>query len=374
MSIRALVSRQAFAAGKNHRAFALRPLKTISLMASVSLLLACSDSVTTPVAVSAVADTAARDLFGLGGYWAMAQGINDFGRVVGAASDERGRSHAFVWSELGGIRDLGTLGGSMSAATAINNNSQIVGWATTASENAHAFLITAGQPVMKDLGVPAQGLASWANDIADDGTVVGQWLTGAGESRAFIWTATLGMQDLPAPPSLGALQATAINSRGDIVGFGAAVETGAVHALLWRPNSSVVDLGTLPGGSESIAWAINSGGDVVGATRRGEEPEHAFRWTAQDGMRDLGVLPHMDWSVARDISDNGIIVGYSGQTGSSIGRAFVWSAAGGMKDLGGLTAGVSDATGAFAINWYARAVGFSWNGVRFSPVIFGPVR
>ena len=344
-----------------------------SLLAAMQLLVSCRESITTPAnADSLSVQEEVRDIVGLGGYWAMGEGINDFGRVVGAASDARGRSHAFSWSELGGVHDLGTLGGSFAAATAINGSSQVVGWSSTVSEDVHAFIMTVGQPGMRDLGTPAGGIASWANDIADDGTVVGRWETAAGWSRAFVWTPTAGMRELPVDSSFGDVEATAVNSRGQIVGFATRIETGTLRALLWSPSGDVQELLTFPAGAESAAWSINNSGHVVGESWRETEPHHAFLWTPEDGVRDLGVLPGMDWSIARDINDRDYIVGYSGRNGSPIGRAFVWSARDGMRDLGALnsTDGAGAATGAYSVNWYGRAAGFSWNGAAFRPVIF----
>src|ERR1700736_5767490 len=51
-----------------------------------------------------------------------------------------------------------------------------------------------------------------------------------------------------------------------------------------------VDLGTL-GGSNSIATAVNDRGQVVGYSRTaGDAESHAFSWTATEGMVDLGTI------------------------------------------------------------------------------------
>jgi probable HAF family extracellular repeat protein len=128
---------------------------TLSLTAALLGAVGCDDSATMATAAdeSPVPVEEIRDLPGLGGPWAIARAINDFGRVVGEASVGGASWHAFSWSELGGIRDLGTLGGPLSAATAINSGSQVVGWSWTTAGVAHAFLLTVGQ-AMRDLGTP----------------------------------------------------------------------------------------------------------------------------------------------------------------------------------------------------------------------------
>jgi probable HAF family extracellular repeat protein len=87
-------------------------------------------------------------------------------------------------------------------------------------------------------------------------------------------------------------------------------------------------------------------------------------------MRELGVLPGMDWSSARDISDQGHVVGYSGRNGSAFGRAVLWTEIEGIRDLGTLPASDRTESGALAVNWFGQAVGYSWNGSAYRPVLF----
>src|SRR5581483_8946967 len=62
----------------------------------------------------------------LGGVESRAFGINAAGRVVGYASRQDGRFHAFLWDGI--LRDLGTLpNANESFAYAINDVGQIVG-------------------------------------------------------------------------------------------------------------------------------------------------------------------------------------------------------------------------------------------------------
>ena len=330
---------------------------------------ACADPPTATNDAPETVRSEIRDLVGLGGLWARARAINDFGRVVGDASLTASTIHAFSWSDLGGIRDLGTLGGSLSAAAGINAQSQIVGWSITSSGVQHAFVVTAGE-VMRDLGTPVGGIASEASDINDNGTVVGNWLTATGETRVFLWTQAAGMRDVPGGARYQWVRANAISAHEQIAGVGMDRNAGTSRALIWEASGDVREVGTLPGAAESIALAINLDGHVVGASGDATGAYRAFLWTPSGGMRDLGVLEGMDWSIARDISDRGHVVGSSGPAGSTAGRAFLWTESGGMRELGGLPASDRTESGAFGVNWYGRAVGYSWNGSTFRPVIF----
>lgn len=329
----------------------------------------CADPPTSTEGAPGPVRSEIRDLVGLGGLWARARAINNFGRVVGDASLTASTIHAFSWSELGGIRDLGTLGGPLSAAAAINAQSQIVGWSITRNGVQHAFVVTAGE-VMRDLGTPQSGIASEASDINDSGMVVGNWLTATGETRVFVWTQAAGMRDVPGAARYQWVRANAINAHGQIAGVGMDRNAGTSRALIWEASGDVREVGTLPGAAESIALAINIGGHVVGASGVAAGAYRAFLWTPTNGMRDLGVLEGMDWSIARDISDRGHVVGSSGPSGSTAGRAFLWTESGGMRELAGHPASDRTESGAFGVNWYGRVVGYSWNGSTFRPVIF----
>ena len=345
-----------------------RSIEALSLSVTLIAALACGDVVTTASSDTTRPTDQIRDLVGLGGSHSVARDINDFGRVVGASLVGPLAMHGFSWSELGGIRDLGTLGGPYSDAIAINRQSQVVGWSTTREGVTHAFLLTVGSP-MQDLGTPVNGLASEAADIADDGAVVGRWLSTSGETRAFVWTQRNGMSDLAPGVGLTGAEATGINSRGQITGFAVHTMSGARRALVWATSGEARDIGTL-GGAESMAFAIDVDGRVVGASKVASGAYHAFLWSADRGMSDLGVLPEMDWSIADGMSDNGYVVGSSGTTDSTVIRAFLWTQQLGMRDAGSLTGIGRQESAAFGVNWYGRAVGYSWNGTTYRPVIF----
>lgn len=67
------------------------------------------------------------DLGTLGGSDSRALAINDQGQVVGNSLTAVFTSHAFSWTQAGGIVDLGTLGGPHSNAVAVNESGQVAG-------------------------------------------------------------------------------------------------------------------------------------------------------------------------------------------------------------------------------------------------------
>jgi probable HAF family extracellular repeat protein len=183
------------------------------------------------------------------------------------------------------MQDLGTLGGLTSAAMAINRSGQVVGSAQTADGDTHAFLWTQSGG-MQDLGTLG-GPSSSATGITDDGAVTGySQATTGGPNHAFFWTAAGGMKDFgrlgendPEPQ--------AINNHRWIVGFAPPAPPSNIrgyHAFVRIPQVGVQDLGCCQ------AFAVNINGAVVGMTVEDGDGNEAFLWTQAGGMQDPGKL------------------------------------------------------------------------------------
>jgi probable HAF family extracellular repeat protein len=182
------------------------------------------------------------DLGNLGGGRGTAEGINDFGIVVGTArvastpaGDIWNIGHAFVYTGETGILDLNTLtataGWELYDAHAINNFGLIVGYGThtTASGSGlDAYRFNPWTREVIDLGRFPGGGISYAYDINAKAVAVGAAYldaSGAGNFRAALWLpgqpGALNLNDLiPAGTGWTLRQATAINNEGQIVGWG----------------------------------------------------------------------------------------------------------------------------------------------------------
>ena len=221
----------------------------------------------------------------LGGDYGLAAGINESTEVAGYASSSDSWTHAFRWTEAGGIQDLGALGVGYSAALDVNNTGEIVGH------------------------------------------------TGYTDStrRAFIWTAGGGMNVIPGAAADSF--ATAINEVSSVV--------GAVHdednigtadppvAQIWYGDGTMAAIPSTLGGVGSIAVGINLANTVVGMAANSSNEFHAFKWTSSGGMQDLGSLGYCNsgdfdsCSVAASINVHGDIVG-SAAFGSDQSHAVLW--------------------------------------------------
>lgn len=196
-----------------------------------------------------------------------AYGINDSGQIVG----ENGNGRAFL-SSGGVVRDLGTLGGTWSSAFGINKAGQITGWANLSNYSSHAFLYSGNGP-MQDLGTLPGSDYSWGWSVNNRGQVVGACHL-AGQDypniHAFVYSSSSGMQDLnnliPASSGLTVEEATAINDKGQIVGW-----TTSRHAFLLSPlNPASRPYPTpppvcTPGATDRLAKWNGTGWDTVSA-------------------------------------------------------------------------------------------------------------
>lgn len=155
------------------------------------------------------------DLGTLGGNWAIAFGMNERGQIVGGSFLATGELRAFLWQD-GVMTDLGTLGGTSSVAQS---------------------RFPASCNLQPDLGT--LGTFSLANGINNRGQIVGRSIAANGEDHAFVWFGDL-MTDLnsviPGGSGWTLIEATSINSSGQIVGFGTI--NGQTHAFVLTPNEN----------------------------------------------------------------------------------------------------------------------------------------
>ena len=220
----------------------------------------------------------------------------------------------FVWekNEMRGLPNFP--GGNNGFATGANNLRQAVGWAE--------------------------------NDIHDLTCVSPQVL----QFRPARWT--LGppdqIQDLPLISGDTSGAATAINDNGQIVGISGICDQAvgrhtAKHAALWE-NGAVTDLGNLGAQWWNTPTAINQRGDIVGFAGDPAFVEgdivHAFMWTKEDGIRHLKPLPrrtppHLD-SEAYGINEARQVVGVSCDANFVDCRAVVWNHGNTPTDLNDL--------------------------------------
>ncbi|TAN05604.1 MAG: hypothetical protein EPN38_10595 [Rhodanobacteraceae bacterium] len=285
------------------------------------------------------------------GVSSSATGINEPGLVTGQSENGRidpatgfPETRAVLWVNRK-IRDLGTLGGSQSIATNANLLGQAVGGALTAKSDPFA-----DAPMAGCRWSPISGSGSNWGTFAENTF----FFPGTTATHATLWwgSAKFDLGTLGGPDST----ALDINELGQVAGWSYtsyhANEFGVpdVRPFVWSVwDRKMRDLGTL-GGACAMASAINNRGEVVGySTLVDNSTLHPFLWTAKGGMRDLGTLGG-PYAHANASNDRGEVIGYStmlsaGQAPAyNKGRAFYWYK-GVMKNLGTFGDAYSDANG-----------------------------
>jgi probable HAF family extracellular repeat protein len=192
--------------------------------------------------------------------------------------------HGFFW-ENGRMVDLNTLGGNCTLVYALNNRGQLVGQSTLAGDaTSHPFLWESGK--MTDLGALGgnYGYAGWLND---GGEVVGS-ASNQGERAllAFSWKGG-AMTNLGTLNGDACSAADAINANGQAVGgsgipaapiFPACIDA-VEHAVLWQ-DGHILDLNALQSAPSGLtlneATFINDRGEIGGFGTLANGETHAF--------------------------------------------------------------------------------------------------
>jgi probable HAF family extracellular repeat protein len=212
----------------------------------------------------------------LGGTYSYANGLSDDDVVAGSAYLPTGESHAFVWTPTLGVQDLGTLGGTHSYAWIVRN--LVVGNSSlTGDSGSSAFVWT---PTAGSVGLSLGGTYSQINEVNGNREVVGYaHLPGNSTYHAFFWSETAGFTDLG---TLGGpwSQGYGLNDDGTVIGQ-SATTAGESRPFVWRAGEGMTNLGTL-GGSWGYAYDINNRGQIVGQTSTTDGESHATLWDGSD--------------------------------------------------------------------------------------------
>jgi probable HAF family extracellular repeat protein len=293
----------------------------------------------------------------LGGLSGGGSGINDRGWATGFANQQGDNvSHAALWVGGPQVIDLGALGGpgfnSAVAWPVKSNNGVVVGISDTNEDQ---------QPADNFSCYPFFATGSPTGKVC----------------KGFRW-ANAEMTPLPPFPGGFNSYATAVNNRGEIVGWAengvadptcnTAVQTLQFRAVIWEPDGTMKELPPLPGDSTSAATAINDLGQVVGISGAcgiavgSVSAAHSVLW--QSGVpTEIQNFGGHTWNTPTAINNLGTVVGFSlpsGQDGTRNFEAFLWTQAGGLQRLGKLPGDIR--AEALGVNEKNQVVGLSRGG------------
>src|SRR6266850_4438185 len=244
----------------------------------------------------------------------------------------------FVW-ENGVMRGLLPFpGGNNGFATGANNLGQVVGWAENGvhDPNCCCTQVLQFRPAVWTLGPPdqIQDLPLIAGDssgaataINDNGQIVGisgicdQAVGRHTAKHAVLWENGTVTDIYPNPPAPWWNTPTAINQRGDVVGFAgdpAFVDGNILHAFMWTREDGIRHLKPLrnrtPEHVDSEAYGINEARQVIGVSCDADLVDcRAVIWDHGNTPKDLNDLKAPGYSAvltsAKDINNKGEITG-----------------------------------------------------------------
>jgi probable HAF family extracellular repeat protein len=250
----------------------------------------------------------------------LALGVSDDGATVVGSS---GKS-AIAWTASAGIHGLEGVTGYNCKAIGVSGDAAVpVGTCLGSGTKARPVRWVQGK--VEDLD--AQGTGSeWVTGVNSDGSVVVGYFVGTAttQTRAFRWTASSGVVEIPMLVSGQDTYAFATTRDGSTV-----VGQSGTAGFRWSIGSNPQSLGT----RDSTALGVNADGSViVGQMPNDGGNAHAFRWTQAEGLVDLGVLSSDLETHAYDVNaDGSVIVGESGP--EEQGEALLWTKSGGLQPL-----------------------------------------
>ena len=208
---------------------------------------------------------------------ALAVAVNPSGQVVGYSSTAGGETHAFSWTQAGGMVDLGTLGGSYSQRAAVNDSGQVVGVSDTTGGRARCTRSRGRRRAGWSTSAPSAAPPASPSAVNDSGQVVGDSDTASGADARVLVDAG-GRDGRPRHPRRHRQRRRCGERRAARSSATAPPPAAQTHAFSWTQAGGMVDLGTL-GGSSASPSAVNPSGQVVGySDTTGDGATHAVLW------------------------------------------------------------------------------------------------
>jgi probable HAF family extracellular repeat protein len=212
----------------------------------------------------------------LGGTCSTADGINDYGHIVGSAClPGETLPHAYFYRDKMAV-DLGTFGGVSADATNINLSRQIAGNYQLSDGSIHGFewqnktwvdLGSLGGSYTYPFGINSSATVIGQSDVSNDPDPI----FGVPPYHGFQWAGGV-LTDFGQIFGSKFNFAFGINDAGTIAGSADTAGDLGAHAILWN-RGSVQDL--TPGNtSNSSALGINNNGQVVGISGLVDDPAY----------------------------------------------------------------------------------------------------
>jgi probable HAF family extracellular repeat protein len=225
-----------------------------------------------------------------------------------------------------------------SQANSISDDGSVVVGGSSSASGVQAFMWTAAGGLVGLGDLPGGTFGSGAHGASADGSVVVGMGSSASGFEAFRRTSATGMVGLGVLPGFTDSQAIGVSADGSVVvGGSGTFELDTAEAFRWTETTGMVSLGNGDFTYSAASGVLADGSVVVGQGGPEFMNLEAFRWTEATGMVGLGFLPGgppANWSSAWGVSaDGSIVVGESYSATAGGNAAFVWDAVNGMRSL-----------------------------------------
>ncbi len=241
-------------------------------------------------------------------------GVSPAGIAVGRSVRNDG-SHAFTWTQNGGIVGLPDLAGrSFCVSNSANDSGVVVGTGATTVFGSGRLPVVWQNGVASQLPLPAGQTLGDANSVNASNVAVGSVNAGS-DQRGVIYSggsATIITQTTTNGSFF--LTAFGINDSGRIVGQGidpqnAARNVGIVYDI---GQSMAFEVGALPGANGALAFGVSNNGYVVGSSMQNQGLGLPFIWSEANGMVAIALAAGTILGQAEGVNSSGWVVGTDG--------------------------------------------------------------
>lgn len=258
--------------------------------------------------------------------------------LVGDSSDADVSTHAYRWSEAGGLLAVGpSIEGHQEVARAVSYDGSVVVGNSSSTTNVFRWVNGVTTTFTKPTGTNSASLF----DISDDGSIAVGAAPKTSPTNTYmaIKLASAGVSELPGKLAVDSHYANRVSPNGQFMTGWAGVNSSSPRAVRWADGGDTIEY--LDSVIEGAGRGVSDNGVVVGNAKFDGTNTHAFRWTAAGGMVDLGTLGGAESNCSYVSSDGSVVAGNARDTGGVM-QAYRWTAAGGMVSLG-----IADGIGSF---------------------------
>jgi probable HAF family extracellular repeat protein len=251
-----------------------------------------------------------------------------------------GKPGANSWINWGGINDSAEAVGQSETATPDPNGEDICGFGT------HLICVPfiwrdgymSGLPTLGGYNGQASAINNRGDVVgfAEDGAVDGTCPPGTMNNRVDLAALWVRGNAIPLPLVLGDTDGFAfgINDEGESVGYSGNC-INATHAVMWKDNN-VVTLKDLGGIGSNFAYVITDRGQIAGEIGSPDSPAfYAAAWLygAYGAVTNIGILPGDLGAFATGMNDRGQVVGNGIDPNFNWAHGFIWQDGGVITDL-----------------------------------------